>query len=30
MKDPMLDEEFLNKLDLYHHKFTWAKIIALN
>lgn len=29
-KDPMLDEEFLKELDLYPHKFTWAKIIALN
>ena len=30
MKDPMLDEEFLKELDLYPHKFIWAKIIALN
>ena len=30
MKDPMLDEEFLRKLDEYPHKFLWAKIISLN
>ena len=30
MKDPMLDEEFLHKLDKYPHKFLWAKIISLN
>lgn len=30
MKDPMLDEEFLHKLDQYPHKFLWAKIISLN
>ncbi len=30
MKDPMLDEEFLRKLDEYPHKFLWSKIISLN
>lgn len=29
-KDPMLDSEFLRQLDLYPHKFLWAKVIALD
>lgn len=29
-KNPLLDEVFLHELDLYPHKFVWAKIIALN
>ena len=29
-KDPMLDSEFLRELDLYPHKFLWAKVVALD
>lgn len=28
--NPLLDRDFLQKLDLYPHKFLWAKIVALN
>lgn len=30
MKNPMLDEEFLKRLNEYHHHHTWAKIVSLN
>ena len=29
-KNPLLDEVFLHELDIYPHKFIWAKLVALN
>ena len=30
MRNPLLDEDFLHELDLYHHHHTWAKIVSLD
>jgi len=30
MRNPMLDEDFLRRLDKFKHRFIWTKIIALN
>ena len=30
MRNPMLDEDFLKRLDKFKHRFIWTKIIALN